>query len=123
MTLNEECGLLQWVPNVTPIRPVLDKLYRSRGSGIFVRFRSLNHSQLTAQDHDIIQPADILSLMNTKLKDQTVPDAEISELFKTQVLGKYVRSDSKLPPFSKSIGSLLCCMSGSSTRFRIRRHG
>ncbi|KZW04164.1 hypothetical protein EXIGLDRAFT_758462 [Exidia glandulosa HHB12029] len=31
VTLNEECGLLQWVPNTTPIRPVLFKAYQARG--------------------------------------------------------------------------------------------
>ncbi|KAL1690090.1 hypothetical protein GGG16DRAFT_56461 [Schizophyllum commune] len=31
ITLNEECGFIQWVPNVTPIRPILTKLWASRG--------------------------------------------------------------------------------------------
>ncbi|KAI0053695.1 hypothetical protein FA95DRAFT_478808 [Auriscalpium vulgare] len=31
VTLNEECGFIQWVPNTIPIRPVLLKSYDARG--------------------------------------------------------------------------------------------
>ncbi|KAA1466566.1 hypothetical protein DENSPDRAFT_811680 [Dentipellis sp. KUC8613] len=31
VTLNEECGFIQWVPNTIPIRPVLLKYYEARG--------------------------------------------------------------------------------------------
>ncbi|TRM67831.1 hypothetical protein BD626DRAFT_449908 [Schizophyllum amplum] len=31
VTLNEECGFIQWVPNTTPVRPILQKLYGARG--------------------------------------------------------------------------------------------
>jgi phosphatidylinositol kinase/protein kinase (PI-3 family) len=31
VTLNEECGFVQWVPNTIPLRPVLLKLYDARG--------------------------------------------------------------------------------------------
>ena len=31
MPLNEECGLIEWVPNVVVLRPVLNKLYAARG--------------------------------------------------------------------------------------------
>ncbi|EEB98915.1 hypothetical protein MPER_01492, partial [Moniliophthora perniciosa FA553] len=31
VTLNEECGLIQWVPNTKPIRPILAKYYEARG--------------------------------------------------------------------------------------------
>ncbi|KAF9006738.1 hypothetical protein BDQ17DRAFT_1389499 [Cyathus striatus] len=30
VTLNEECGFIQWVPNTSPVRPVLVKYYDSR---------------------------------------------------------------------------------------------
>ena len=30
VTLNEECGFIQWVPNTIPIRPVLVKYYEAR---------------------------------------------------------------------------------------------
>ena len=30
VTLNEECGFIQWVPNTTPIRPILNKYYDAR---------------------------------------------------------------------------------------------
>ncbi|KAJ3474989.1 hypothetical protein NLI96_g12128 [Meripilus lineatus] len=31
VTLNEECGFIQWVPNTIPLRPVLLKYYSARG--------------------------------------------------------------------------------------------
>ncbi|KAK1226693.1 hypothetical protein PQX77_010337 [Marasmius sp. AFHP31] len=31
VTLNEECGLIQWVPNTLPIRPILSKIYMAKG--------------------------------------------------------------------------------------------
>src|SRR5215471_14070548 len=30
VTLNEECGFIQWVPNTIPVRPILVKLYDAR---------------------------------------------------------------------------------------------
>jgi phosphatidylinositol kinase/protein kinase (PI-3 family) len=30
VTLNEECGFIQWVPNTIPVRPVLLKAYDAR---------------------------------------------------------------------------------------------
>lgn len=29
VTLNEECGFIQWVPNTIPVRPVLMKAYEA----------------------------------------------------------------------------------------------
>ncbi|KAI5893599.1 uncharacterized protein SCHCODRAFT_02730130 [Schizophyllum commune H4-8] len=40
ITLNEECGFIQWVPNVTPIRPILTKLWASRGIPAYVSRQS-----------------------------------------------------------------------------------
>ena len=31
VTLNEECGFIQWVPNTIPIRPILNKYYDRLG--------------------------------------------------------------------------------------------
>ncbi|THU91880.1 hypothetical protein K435DRAFT_967914 [Dendrothele bispora CBS 962.96] len=31
VTLNEECGLIQWVPNTCPVRTILSKYYKDRG--------------------------------------------------------------------------------------------
>jgi serine/threonine-protein kinase ATR len=30
VTLNEECGFIQWVPNTVPMKPVLTKCYNQR---------------------------------------------------------------------------------------------
>ncbi|KAG9049511.1 serine/threonine-protein kinase M1 [Tulasnella sp. UAMH 9824] len=35
--LNEECGLIEWVPNTTGFRHILEKLYSARGIQIFAR--------------------------------------------------------------------------------------
>lgn len=37
VTLNEECGFIQWVPNTIPIRPVLIKYYEARKIKTWVR--------------------------------------------------------------------------------------
>ena len=31
VTLNEECGFIQWVPNTMPIRPIILKYYAAKG--------------------------------------------------------------------------------------------
>lgn len=38
VTLNEECGFIQWVPNTIPIRPVLVKSYDARRIKNWVSF-------------------------------------------------------------------------------------
>jgi serine/threonine-protein kinase ATR len=37
VTLNEECGLIEWVPNTIGLRHILSKLYASRGIPLYVR--------------------------------------------------------------------------------------
>lgn len=37
VTLNEECGFIQWVPNTIPLRPVLMKGYEARRIKSWVR--------------------------------------------------------------------------------------
>ena len=37
VTLNEECGFIQWVPNTIPMRPILLKYYTARGIESWVR--------------------------------------------------------------------------------------
>lgn len=39
MPLNEECGLIEWVPNLSGLRQILTKLYRMKG--IFVGGREI----------------------------------------------------------------------------------
>ncbi len=36
VTLNEECGFIQWVPNTVPLKPVLSKCYGQRDIPIWV---------------------------------------------------------------------------------------
>ena len=37
VSLNEECGLIQWVPNTIPLRSILNAHYARRGKQLWVR--------------------------------------------------------------------------------------
>lgn len=41
VTLNEECGFIQWVPNTVPLRILLETLYERRNLPIWVRYHLL----------------------------------------------------------------------------------
>ncbi|KAI0700624.1 hypothetical protein BC835DRAFT_1404834 [Cytidiella melzeri] len=61
VTLNEECGFIQWVPNTIPVRPVLLKLYEARNirswstrmGDIFekIKLQPENEAAKTFEDH------------------------------------------------------------------------
>ncbi|KAF7302261.1 hypothetical protein MIND_00793200 [Mycena indigotica] len=66
VTLNEECGFIQWVPNTTPLRPVLMKRYdamriKSWGPEMNEIFGRIKH----------------------------LPDKEAGELFRTKILSMF----------------------------------
>ncbi|KAF7294192.1 hypothetical protein HMN09_01147600 [Mycena chlorophos] len=63
VTLNEECGFIQWVPNTTPLRPVLMKGYDTR------RIKSWSN--------------DLSEIFN---RIKTMQDPPAGDLFKTKVL-------------------------------------
>lgn len=46
VTLNEECGFIQWVPNTMPIRPILAKYYQARGVESYVCQTCLTQRQI-----------------------------------------------------------------------------
>ncbi|KAJ7055002.1 hypothetical protein C8F01DRAFT_1160647 [Mycena amicta] len=66
VTLNEECGFIQWVPNTTPLRPVLMKGYDTR------RIKSWSSDM-----NDIFA------------RIKMMPDKEAGELFKTKILALF----------------------------------
>ncbi|KAJ7098650.1 hypothetical protein B0H15DRAFT_771712 [Mycena belliarum] len=66
VTLNEECGFIQWVPNTIPLRPVLMKGYEAR--------RIKNWS---AEMNEILR----------RVKD--APDKDAAELFRTRILSLF----------------------------------
>lgn len=39
MPLNEECGLIEWVSNVLPLKHILEKGYMRNGKKLFVSSR------------------------------------------------------------------------------------
>ena len=45
VTLNEECGCIQWVPNTKPVRPILNMLSH------LIEMRYAGHWQGTGADH------------------------------------------------------------------------
>ncbi|KAG5654241.1 hypothetical protein H0H81_005928 [Sphagnurus paluster] len=63
VTLNEECGFIQWVPNTIPVRPILVKLYEAR------RIRSW-----TSEMGDVFR----------KIKD--AKDKDAADLFQQKIL-------------------------------------
>ncbi|KAJ7156082.1 hypothetical protein C8R43DRAFT_884346 [Mycena crocata] len=66
VTLNEECGFIQWVPNTTPLRPVLLKGYDAR------RIKSWN-----SEMNDVFR----------RIKDATDKDA--AEIYRTKILANF----------------------------------
>lgn len=37
LPLNEECGLIEWVPNLVGLRPILMHIYKQKGELIFAK--------------------------------------------------------------------------------------
>ena len=81
MTLNEECGFIQWVPNTIPIRPVLIRGYEARRikswvcvPGVLLEFRRLHYFSQSSEMGDVFR----------KIKD--APDKDAAELFATKIL-------------------------------------
>ncbi|KAL5508165.1 hypothetical protein ACEPAH_5783 [Sanghuangporus vaninii] len=66
VTLNEECGLIQWVPNTMPIRPIILKYYSARG--------------IEAWNRD-------MTAHFAKIKDAS--DKEAAKIFKEKILCSY----------------------------------
>lgn len=84
MTLNEECGFIQWVPNTAPIRPILLKYYSAKGIeawvGIVFASKSINF---------LIMPQNRDMAMNfMKIKEST--DKEAAKIFQEKVISAYV---------------------------------
>ncbi len=81
MTLNEECGFIQWVPNTIPMRPILVKAYEAR------RIKSWVGKSFSPRDALLIltmfQPADITDIAG---KIKAAPDKEAVEIFKARIL-------------------------------------
>ncbi|THH12376.1 hypothetical protein EW145_g35 [Phellinidium pouzarii] len=46
VTLNEECGFIQWVPNTSPVRPILLKYYSARGIEAWGRDMTVNFAKI-----------------------------------------------------------------------------
>ena len=81
VTLNEECGFIQWVPNTIPIRPVLIKRYDARRVRSWVR---LGPSSLVYAAADMCAQSSEMTDVFKKIKD--APDKEAATLFTTKIL-------------------------------------
>lgn len=85
VTLNEECGFIQWVPNTIPLRPVLMKGYDARRIKSWVRIRlppfgpELTQTQ-SGEMNDVFR----------RIKDASDKDA--AEMFRTKVLARCVQT-------------------------------
>ena len=86
VTLNEECGFIQWVSYTIPVRNVLVKLYEQRGipggwvshNFVFLFLRDLNDSQSTE-----------LANAFGRIKGADSP-REVAEIFQTDILKQSV---------------------------------
>lgn len=66
VTLNEECGLIEWVPNTIGLRHILARLYQARGIPLYTQ--------------------DIRGITDECRK---LPEGKAAELFETKVLSRY----------------------------------
>ena len=82
VSLNEECGLIQWVPNTIPVRNILTALYARRGMTLWVSDVLNRHSECmltTPQNQELRAAFD-------KVKGVSGRDA--AEVFVKEVLDK-----------------------------------
>lgn len=49
--LNEECGLIEWIPNLVGLRPVLMNLYKQKGEFSIIKRRSFYIYYYFRSDH------------------------------------------------------------------------
>ena len=86
VTLNEECGFIQWVPNTIPIRPILNKAYDARRVKGWVR--SLNSSYSLHMLNGRSQTGDMAHVF-AKIKDGKLTDQQCASMFRERVLSVY----------------------------------
>ena len=84
VTLNEECGFIQWVPNTTPIRPILLKYYSSRGVEPWVWSHVFWNNLLLIS----VSQNRNMALIFVKIKE--ISDKEASKMFDEKILSLWV---------------------------------
>ena len=84
VTLNEECGFIQWVPNTTPIRPILLKYYSSRGVEPWVWPHVFWNDLLLIS----VSQNRNMALVFVKIKE--ISDKEASKMFDEKILSLWV---------------------------------
>jgi hypothetical protein len=120
VTLNEECGFIQWVPNTIPIRPVILKGYDSRGvkSWVFVTIPSYSYI--------IIVLCNLRSHQSCKIFIKGQRTAQIEMRGKSSLRQSF-QCLSILIIFTHAMtsaaGSLRCSMSGSLRHSQSRQLG
>jgi serine/threonine-protein kinase ATR len=82
VTLNEECGFIQWVPNTIPIRPVLLKGYEAKGIRSWVR----GCAALMRAKHTQARISQIPELNDLYRRSKEASDKEAAEAFVSKVL-------------------------------------
>jgi hypothetical protein len=82
VTLNEECGFIQWVPNTIPVRPVLLKAYETRGVKPWVRLKRIDVER-TAQPGLSFQSPEMSDMHK---RTQILPDKDAANVFLTKIL-------------------------------------
>jgi serine/threonine-protein kinase ATR len=88
VTLNEECGFIQWVPNTIPIRPVLMRYYEARRIKSWVSTDFCSSQNIMCARADGGNKTPEMSEVFRKIKEAA--DKEAAELFVTKILPTYV---------------------------------
>lgn len=84
VTLNEECGLIQWVPNTIPIRPILNQYYERLNIKGWV---SCDIFRRTGSHHKSLQTSE-MSAAFAYIKTVNV-DKEAAKHFEEHVLSRF----------------------------------
>lgn len=102
MPLNEECGLIEWVPHVVVLRGVLNKAYTARGISSWVRPLPHTHTpppEALPDALDDLQSPELKKIFDTIRSDPK----KTGERFEKEVLSQCVSFLSLLVPIRASL--------------------
>ena len=124
VSLNEECGLIQWVPNTIPVRSILSTLYMRRGKTLWVsdiRMRGPNLPMyLTGPQNPELRVA--FEKVKAIANNREAADMFVKEVLSTCVCGSVARSGGQAH-IGVHPDSLPSCTNGSRRPSRSRRIG
>jgi hypothetical protein len=123
--LNEDCGLIEWVPHVVVLRGILNKSYQARGIAPWVgaAFSSLSTSSLLTHP-DFPQGPELKRVFDTIRDDpKKTGDRFVNEVLKRCACRSPGSSDSRSSSFPSPTATRPSSTSGSSRTSPSLRHG